>query len=143
MSLIGTLQEHAEDAAQAATEPHGIASIEEIPSYIEHHLEDGRMFRTIAQVITRVLRRQMVRQLRLHRNRTKELLKTGKPGILMTQHSFSSNLDFQPHWHLVVTDGVFSKKDGFLPLHHWDTAALLEDLRASILRCFVRSATRS
>ena len=38
---------------------------------------------------------------------------------------------------------VFSAEDGFLTLHHWDTAALLEDLRASILRCFVRSSKLS
>ena len=77
----------------------------------------------------------MVRQLSANR---KELLDVVKPGILMTQHSFSSDLSFHPHWHIIVSDGVFTPEGDFIPLWHWDTQALLEDLRASILRAFVR-----
>ena len=61
-----------------------------------------------------------------------------KPGILMTQHSFSSDLSFHPHWHVIVSDGVFTPEGDFIPLWNWDTQALLEDLRTSILRAFVR-----
>ena len=98
-------------------------------------LEDPKLFRKLAQIIVRVLRRQMVRQLSANR---KELLDVVKPGILMTQHSFSSDLSFHPHWHIIVSDGVFTPEGDFIPLWHWDTQALLEDLRASILRAFVR-----
>ena len=98
-------------------------------------LEDPKLFRKLAQIIVRVLRRQMVRQLSANR---KELLDVVKPGILMTQHSFSSDLSFHPHWHIIVSDGVFTPEGDFIPLWNWDTQALLEDLRASILRAFVR-----
>ena len=98
-------------------------------------LEEPKLFRKLAQIIVRVLRRQMVRQLSANR---KELLDVVKPGILMTQHSFSSDLSFHPHWHIIVSDGVFTPEGDFIPLWHWDTQALLEDLRASILRAFVR-----
>ena len=101
-------------------------------------LEDPTLFRKIARLITRVLRRQLIRQLPLHRNLKKELLKTAKPGILLAQHSFSSDLSFQPHWHAVVSDGVFESDGEFNTLWHWDAGAILEDLRASILRAFVR-----
>ena len=101
-------------------------------------LEDPKLFRKLAQIIVRVLRRQMVRQLSIHPDREQELLDVVKPGILMTQHSFSSDLSFHPHWHIIVSDGVFTPEGDFIPLWHWDTQALLEDLRASILRAFVR-----
>ena len=80
----------------------------------------------------------MVRQLSVYPDRKKELLKVAKPGILMTQHSFSSDLSFHPHWHVIVSDGVFTPEGDFIPLWNWDTQALLEDLRTSILRAFVR-----
>jgi hypothetical protein len=98
-------------------------------------LEEPKLFRKLAQIIVRVLRRQMVRQLPANR---KELLDLVKPGILMTQHSFSSDLSFHPHWHIIVSDGVFTPEGDFIPLWNWDTQALLEDLRTSILRAFVR-----
>ena len=100
--------------------------------------EDPKLFRKLAQIIVRVLRRQMVRQLSVYPDRKKELLKVAKPGILMTQHSFSSDLSFHPHWHVIVSDGVFTPEGDFIPLWNWDTQALLEDLRTSILRAFVR-----
>ena len=101
-------------------------------------LEDPKLFRKLAQIIVRVLRRQMVRQLSIHPDREQELLDVAKPGILMTQHSFSSDLSFHPHWHIIISDGVFSPEGDFIPLWNWDTQALLEDPRASILRAFVR-----
>ena len=76
-------------------------------------LEEPKLFRKLAQIIVRVLRRQMVRQLPANR---KELLDLVKPGILMTQHSFSSDLSFHPHWHIIVSDGVFTPEGDFIPL---------------------------
>jgi hypothetical protein len=79
----------------------------------------------------------MARQLSVHR---KELLDVVKAGILKTQHSSSSDLSFHPHWHIIVSDGVFTPEGDFIPLWNWDAEALLEDLRTSILRAFVRSS---
>ena len=101
-------------------------------------LQDPKLFRKLAQLITRVLRRQLVNQLPLHRNLKKELKRTAKPGILLAQHSFSSDLSFHPHWHAVVSDGVFESDGAFNTLWHWDAGAILEDLRTAILRAFVR-----
>jgi hypothetical protein len=64
----------------------------------------------------------------------------------MCQHSFASDLSFHPHWHLqatalpsgIVSDGVFAPDGDFYHLWNWDTEAILEDLRSSILRAFVR-----
>lgn len=58
--------------------------------------------------------------------------------MLAFQHSFSSDLSFHPHWHLIVSDGVFTPDGDFFRLWNWDTEAILEDLRSSILRAFVR-----
>ena len=53
MSLLSTIQEHAQEAAQhgepvaehtAASEVHGLGSISEIPEFITHHLQDSREF---------------------------------------------------------------------------------------------------
>ena len=101
-------------------------------------LQDPKLFRKLAQLITRVLRRQLVNQLPLHRNLKKELKRTAKPGILLAQHSFSSDLSFHPHWHAVVSDGVFESDGAFNTLWHWDAGAILEDLRTAILQAFVR-----
>lgn len=101
-------------------------------------LEDPKLFRKIAQIITRVLHRQMAKQLSIHRNRKKELKDQVLPGILMCQHSFSSDLSFHPHWHVVVSDGVFTPEGDFITLWNWDVEALLEDFRSSVLRAFVR-----
>jgi hypothetical protein len=80
----------------------------------------------------------MVRQVSMNRHRKSELEKVLKPGILMCQHSFSSDLSFHPHWHLIVSDGVFTPDGDFYHLWNWDTKAILENLRSSILRAFVR-----
>jgi hypothetical protein len=108
-------------------------------------LQDPTLFRKVAQIIVRVLRRQMVRQVSMNRHRKSELNNVLKPGILMCQQvlplrrdSFASDLSFQPHWHLVVSDGVFCPDGDFSHLWDWDVQAILEDLRSSILRAFVR-----
>jgi hypothetical protein len=101
-------------------------------------LQDPKLFRKIARIVVRVLRRQMVRQTSMNRNRRCELEKVLKPGLLMCQHSFSSDLSFHPHWHLIVSDGIFTPDGDFYHLWNWDTEAILVDLRGSILRAFVR-----
>lgn len=101
-------------------------------------LQDPKLFRKIAQIIVRVLRRQMVQQTSMNRHRKAELEKVLKPGILMCQHSFSSDLSFHPHWHLIVSDGVFTPEGDFSHIWNWDAEAILEDLRSSILKAFVR-----
>ena len=80
----------------------------------------------------------MVRQTSMNRHRKSELEKVLKPGILMCQHSFASDLSFHPHWHLIISDGVFTPDGDFYHLWSWDTEAILEDLRSSILGAFVR-----
>ena len=101
-------------------------------------LQDPKLFRKVAQIIVRVLRRQLVRQTSMNRHQKSQLEKVLKPGILMCQHSFASDLSFHPHWHLIVSDGVFTPDGDFYHLWNWDTEAILEDLRNSILRAFVR-----
>ena len=49
------------------------------------------------------------------------------PGILMCQHRFSSDLSCHPHWHVIVSDGVFTPEGDFITLWNWD-----------VLRPFVR-----
>lgn len=100
-------------------------------------LQDPKLFRKIARIVVRVLRRQMVRQVSMNRHRKRELENVLKPGILMCQHSFASDLSFHPHWHLIVSDGVFAPNGDFYHLWNWDTEAILDDLRSSILQAFV------
>jgi Putative transposase len=49
----------------------------------------------------------------------------------MCQHSFASDLSFHPHWHLIVSDGVFAPDGDFYHLWNWDSEAILDDLRSS------------
>ena len=106
-------------------------------------LEDPKLFRKIAQIITRVLRRQMVKQLSIHRNLKKELKDKLLPGILMCQHSFASDLSFHPHWHVIVSDGAWSPDGDHFTLWNWDVEGPLEDFRSSVLRAFVKWAKLS
>ncbi len=98
-------------------------------------LEDRRLFRKLARLLHRILRKEMVRQIRVHRNR-RGLLERAKPGIILAQHSWSSDLDFHPHWHLIVTDGVFTEENDFWTLFDWNVAAIQEKLRQRILAAF-------
>ncbi|MBI3929083.1 MAG: transposase [Armatimonadetes bacterium] len=78
--------------------------------------------------------------IRLHRHRREEL-ERARPGIIMAQHSWGDDLHFHPHWHLCISDGVFSQHGDFFPLFDWQPEVLREALRCSIIniiKAFVR-----
>ena len=99
--------------------------------------EDRRLFRKLARVVTRVLRKHMTANIHVHRSRRDEL-KKARPGIVMAQHSWGDSLGWHPHYHLALSDGVFTREGDFYTLFDWRPQELADSLRRPILRAFVR-----
>jgi len=61
------------------------------------------------------------------------------PGMVASIQTFGSALNFHPHVHALVTEGVLEKGGGFLPLAQPDLAALEELFRHVVLAELVRA----
>ena len=61
------------------------------------------------------------------------------PGMVASIQTFGSALNFHPHVHALVTDGVLEKGGGFLPLTQPDFAALEELFRRLVLAELVKA----
>ena len=61
------------------------------------------------------------------------------PGIIMATQSFGAGLKVHPHFHILISDGVFlpGERTDFWPLGLWDTRSLTEQVRAAVLRSLV------
>jgi len=61
------------------------------------------------------------------------------PGMVASIQTFGSALNFHPHVHALVTEGVLEKGGGFLPLAQPDLAALEELFRRLVLAELVKA----
>ena len=61
------------------------------------------------------------------------------PGMVASIQTFGGMLNFNPHVHALVTDGVLQKGGGFLPLTQPDFAALEELFRCLVLAALVKA----
>gem|GEM_PF-6285080 len=113
--------------------------------------QDTRLYRKSARLFHRLLSRWIPDQIRCHRNKRNQK-EYALPGIIMAvlvlphpsggrrigMQTFGSGLRTHPHFHLLVTDGAFFPNDGgFYQMGLWDTAALTEKIRASLVQSFV------
>ena len=59
------------------------------------------------------------------------------PGIIMATQSFGDELNTHPHFHLLVSNGVFTQVGDFHSLGTWDQASLQERIRQAVTRSLV------
>jgi hypothetical protein len=57
----------------------------------------------------------------------------GMPGIVMAIHTFGEYLDFHPHLHLLMADGLFLRDERFLVLPENGMNAVEELFRAKLI----------
>lgn len=69
--------------------------------------------------------------------RTTLELPDGIPGIVMTIHTFGEYLDFHPHLHALVADGLFARSGLFYVLPHVSLKPLEEMFRARVIAFLV------
>ena len=97
---------------------------------------DTRLHRQIGRLVHRVIGRWMASQIGCHRNRREEK-ERARPGIIMAVQSFGAGLKSHVHFHILVSDGVYFPDGNYYALGYWDEAALLSQLRHSILKSLV------
>jgi hypothetical protein len=98
--------------------------------------QDPRLYRHVARLLHRLFCRWLPAQVGCHRNRREEREKA-LPGIIMAVQTFGTGLRQHPHFHCLVTDGVFFPDHQFWPLGCWNTADLCDRVRASVLQSLV------
>jgi hypothetical protein len=59
------------------------------------------------------------------------------PGAVLALHTASETLGWNPHAHLVVADGAFTKEDLFVRMSHWDEAELQKQFSSDLLHLLV------
>jgi hypothetical protein len=62
----------------------------------------------------------------------------GRPGFILFVQTFGDLVNFNPHVHALVADGVFEASGRFVPLPPVPEALLAEELRRAVLRLLVR-----
>ena len=62
----------------------------------------------------------------------------GVPSVVASVQTFGSLVNFHPHLHLLVTDGVFRPDGTFIHLGFHQIEVLTEAFRRALLRAFVR-----
>jgi hypothetical protein len=65
------------------------------------------------------------------------------PGVVASIQTFGSLLNWQPHLHLLVTDGAYRGDGTFLPLTFHDPRVLAEAFRRAVLAAFVKEGLLS
>jgi len=98
--------------------------------------QDPRLYRHVSRLLHRLFCRWLPGQVSCHRNRREEKEKA-LPGIIMAVQTFGMGLRQHPHFHCLVTDGVFFPDGQFWPLGSWNTGELCEQVRASVLQSLV------
>ena len=99
--------------------------------------EDPKLLRKITRLVNETITEHLISCVCIHRKRRDEL-KRARPGIIVAQHTWADNLDYHPHLHLCVTDGVFTKDGAYYTPWDWKPEELKEKLRRRILKAFVR-----
>ena len=99
--------------------------------------EDPKLLRKVTRLVNQTITEHLLSCVRIHRNR-KDELEGARPGIIVAQHTWADNLDYHPHLHLCITDGVFTKSGDFYTPWDWKPDELKEKLRRKVLRAFVR-----
>ena len=59
------------------------------------------------------------------------------PAILLTLQTFGEYLDFHPHIHALIADGLFTRNGQFHPLHELPLKPLEEIFRAHVIQFLV------
>lgn len=99
--------------------------------------EDPKLLRKLTRLVNQTITEHLLSCVRIHRNRKDELA-GARPGIIVAQHTWADNLDYHPHLHLCITDGIFTKSGDYYPACDWKPEELKEKLRRKVLRAFVR-----
>ena len=101
--------------------------------------QDPGLYRGFARLLHRLFCRWLPVQVGCHRNRRKE--RAGAlPGVIMAVQTFGTGLRQHPHFHSLVTDGVFFPDGQFWPLGCWNTTDLCEHVRTSVLQSLVANS---
>ena len=132
----------AEDLSQSLVErlpPHGyrhiVITLPKKMGLRKRFLQDPTLYRQIGRLIHRTLSAWMANQNRCHgRGDEKE---RALPGIIMATQSFGDELNTHPHFHLLVSNGVFTPEGDFHSLGTWDQASLQERIRQAVTRSLV------
>ena len=105
---------------------------------IRHRIREApTLMRRIIRLATGVLKRELRSQARGHRNRRQEFAQA-LPGAVVAWSSSGDRLNFQPHLHILVTDGVFLPSGEFYGYLDWDSERLTALVRDSVLASFTR-----
>ena len=105
---------------------------------IRHRIREApTLMRRIVRLATGVLKRELRSQARGHRNRRQEFAQA-LPGAVVAWSSSGDRLNFQPHLHILVTDGVFLPSGEFYGYLDWDSDRLTALVRDSVLASFTR-----
>ncbi len=59
------------------------------------------------------------------------------PGAVLALHTAGETLGWNPHAHLIVADGGFTKDDFFIRMSHWDEAELQKRFSSDLLHLLV------
>jgi hypothetical protein len=100
---------------------------------IRHRVrEDPTLLRRLVRLSVGVVTRELRREVRAHRHRRDELA-AALPGVVAAWQSAGDSLQYHPHGHFLVTDGVFLPSGEFYGYLDWDSERLTERLRDSVL----------
>jgi hypothetical protein len=97
--------------------------------------EKPRLCTEVARLVARVLTRCMRGQARAHRHR-RHALEEAQPGFVLALHTAGQALQFHPHYHVLVADGLWAP-DGGLHACRWAPEEILAAFRKSVLASLV------
>jgi len=105
---------------------------------IRHRVrEDPTLLRRLVRLSVGVVTRELRREVRAHRHRREELA-AALPGVVAACQSAGDCLQYHPHIHALITDGVFLPSGDFYGYLDWDSGRLTGLLRDSVLASFTR-----
>jgi len=89
--------------------------------------------RSLLKVLCRLANESLVEYFRSALDRA-----DGAPGVVLTLHTFGDFLNFHPHIHAVVSDGLFDRNGAYHPVEEHRLRALREIFQAKIYRVLVQ-----
>ena len=95
------------------------------------------LLRRLTRLAMGVLTRDLRQHIHAHRSR-REAIAKARPGAVVAWQTFGDRLNFHPHLHILITDGVFLEDGDFYGHLEWDSDRLTEKLRESVLASFTR-----
>ena len=89
--------------------------------------------RSLLKVLCRLANESLVEYFRNALDRA-----DGAPGVVLTLHTFGDFLNFHPHIHAVVSDGLFDRSGAYHPVEEHRLRALREIFQAKVYRVLVQ-----